>query len=162
MTYENVLQWLIDNVPVSQSEDYRDWFNACKQEINTPSLWDSPSFNRMHEKAWSDISRKPVEKAQESFTELGEGELPDKLEVTRRPDIQSSSIETRITYREPLTFREVEGQALPKEQVIDLRDNVRTPTLPRSTEIQAERIVQPTQVKKQNILRRFVRRLFGI
>lgn len=52
MTYENALDYLTKNVPMELYDNYADWYNACKDEIQTPSLWGTPEFNRMHEQEW--------------------------------------------------------------------------------------------------------------
>lgn len=161
MTYDNVLQWLIDNVPVNSASSYNEWLALCKSEVNTPSLWESSNFNSRHEDAYENISKRSIDREQESLSELGEGELPDKMEVTRRPDIGTGSVETRITYREPLTYNEITGQRIPDKQVIDVRENVDSPVIEDRTENQAERIVRPVaRPTRLNRVRAFVNRLF--
>jgi len=53
MTYENALGWLTDNLPKDMYDNYDDWYNACRQEIQTPALWDSISFTKAHRDYWN-------------------------------------------------------------------------------------------------------------
>lgn len=50
MTYENVTKWLIDNVPFGQYDSYKEWYEQAKEEIHTPNLFKSFTFNQMLER----------------------------------------------------------------------------------------------------------------
>lgn len=84
MTYEQALEWLIDNIPIDMFDSYEDWYNACKQEIQTPALWDSPRFNRMHEDYWK--NNKSFEQEEIPIPEPKEPIIEEKITITKRSD----------------------------------------------------------------------------
>jgi len=52
MTYEKALEWLEANVNKYDYDTFRDWYEACKEKIQTPNLFDNPDFNRELEDSW--------------------------------------------------------------------------------------------------------------
>lgn len=106
MTYEDALDWLSENVPIDMYDSYRDWYEACKNEIQTPALWDNPRFNRMHEAYWKnnkDVSEPQDIMPQETQTQREEIE---REEISKRPP---------SSYREPEQSIE-QPEYLPSEQ----------------------------------------------
>lgn len=89
MPYSDVLEWCIDNIPVGQFSDYRDWRDACMKEINTPNLWQSATFNNQHEKAWNELQRDDSQITLEESQE----ELP---EAKQQPEVMPQSRTARF------------------------------------------------------------------
>ena len=52
MTYENVVSWCEKNIPQEDYDSFSEWYDACYDKVNTPSLFENPDFNRMLEDSW--------------------------------------------------------------------------------------------------------------
>lgn len=52
MTYENAVQWLVDNVPPENYDSYNDWYKDCLSSLKTPHVFNSPQFNNMLHSAY--------------------------------------------------------------------------------------------------------------
>ena len=52
MTYENAIEWLERNVNMYDYDNFRDWYEACEEKIETRNLFEKPEFNRMLEDTW--------------------------------------------------------------------------------------------------------------
>lgn len=101
MTYQSALEWCVNNKPLADYSDFADWYNACKDAINTPSLFSNSIYNRMMEETWIDEY----------------GSLEDSEET----------IETQEVEIEPSRVKEVETTVISqpkKNRVIDALGNV--------------------------------------
>lgn len=112
MTYENALDYLTRNIPMELYDNYNDWYNACKNEIQTPSLWGSPSFNRMHEQEWLNnfgtLDNPQMKGIETEMPEQQPIEQFEREEISKRPP--SSYREPEQEYyvtREPITIEKV-------------------------------------------------------
>jgi hypothetical protein len=52
MTYDDAVDWAIDNVPMDFYDSYDDWYNASKAELQTPELTSEQEFINKMQNAW--------------------------------------------------------------------------------------------------------------
>lgn len=52
MTYENALQWAIENIPMQEFDDFNDWYGALQE--NLIGVTDSEQFQNKAFSAWQD------------------------------------------------------------------------------------------------------------
>jgi hypothetical protein len=86
LTYNDAVQWSIDNVPMDFYDSYDEWFDAIKAEIQTPELLGNTEFNSKLERVWEnevgDItkSRKELEREQRAQKQIEQFEEPQVQE----------------------------------------------------------------------------------
>jgi hypothetical protein len=52
LTYSDALDWSVDNVPTDLYDSFDDWYDAVKQELQTPELTSSTEFENQMRDAW--------------------------------------------------------------------------------------------------------------
>lgn len=60
MTYESAFQWVIDNIDISEYDNYDDYYDTIEDKIQTPSLTDNRDFEQMAIDYW-EANKEPIE-----------------------------------------------------------------------------------------------------
>lgn len=86
MTYENAVEWCIDNIPISQFDSFEEWREQCEAELQTPNLFESDKFNSMLRNAYFANGGTDSPTEIREFIEDSGGEIPDEtiIELDKR------------------------------------------------------------------------------
>lgn len=76
--YDNVVQWFIDNIPISQFDSFEDWYNQCRAEIQTDELFNSDRFNSKLRDAYFRNGGTDSPREIREFVEDSGGEIPEE------------------------------------------------------------------------------------
>lgn len=113
MTYEDALDWLERNVNMYDYDNFRDYYEACEENIQTPSLFDKPEFNNMLEDLWlnefGNLDREDVD-IEPSYIPGGQRELDIPVGDTRivnQTNISKHEAPVFIYSKSPITIRKL-------------------------------------------------------
>lgn len=94
MTYEKALEWCENHVPQMQFESFKDWFDACENELQTPALFESERFQQMMRDSW-DATSGEREEREKLIREIQEREAEEiTTEPVTEPAVQTPSPQT--------------------------------------------------------------------
>ena len=120
MTYENVVSWCEKNLPQEDYDNFREWYDACYDKVNTPSLFENPDFNRMMEDSWlgsfgtfeprSNVVEVQRERSLESFGKTPEPKKPEPIIIM--PKTGSAPVIPKPTLVFPNTTPEKQKESL--------------------------------------------------
>lgn len=146
MTYDQALDWLIDNVPMELFDNYEDWYNACRKEITTENLWNNSTFNNMHKNYW--INNKDQEETTEPVTEPN---IQPEIEQVSKREIEPPQ---RTFYREPIQYQ--------REVIYTSEQNISVPateSAPVVTTVKYD-MTPPQPQRKESFFKRIFRNPF--